>query len=529
MLRSSPIGLGTAICCVAALLIMASCSRDAGSPDQPSQLISRGLPGEPHSLDPFEADDNFSLQVLRDLWEGLTNIDGAGEVVPGVAKDWSVAGGGTIYEFHLRRDAKWSDGKNVVAQQFVAGFRHAVDPATASGSAPLLSLIKNASDIANHRMPVDALGATAPDDYTLRIELERPAPYILQILAEPIGAPRRNGSADFSSSRITEGPYTVTERRPGSYVLLQANPNYWDRTNVHIRTTKYVISESESAELRQYLANQLDLTYTVPIADLPRMQREHADELQSAPILGTMYLALNLSSNLGSKPLLREALSIAIDRESITKKLTLGASAAYGFVADGVSNYSAFRYEWAAMPRDQQIELAKSNYAKSGYSNSNPLKVTLYYNNNESINRIMVAVADSWARHLGVQTNMVGEEFRVFLEGRKDRSKWDAARLGWWADFNDASSFLEIFTSSGTQNDPGYTDKGFDELIEKSRREPDQDQRAALLSKAERKLLTDYPIVPVYFYSAKHLVKRNVRGASISPMNRTYSRLLSRQ
>jgi oligopeptide transport system substrate-binding protein len=172
------------------------------------------------------------------------------------------------------------------------------------------------------------------------------------------------------------------------------------------------------------------------------------------------------------------------------------------------------------------LSYAKELFAHSGYSEKNPLRLKLYFNSGESIQRIMTAIAASWKQNLGVDSELISDEFRVFLEGRRDRSRWDVARLGWWPDYKDPASFLEIFSTDNSQNDPGYVNAQFTKLIDEARVEADPDERLQLLHNSEELLLNDYPIIPVYFYTAHRLVKPYVGGAVISPLNRTYSKHL---
>jgi oligopeptide transport system substrate-binding protein len=498
------------------------------------RILRRGLPGEPRTLDPQLAEDTFSFPVLRDLYEGLTAEDRNGQIVPGVAESWTVDKTGTVYTFLLRPTAKWSNGDPTVATEFVQGLRRAVDPQTASGSSALLAVIKGASDIIAGRKKVTDLGVTAIGESSVRIELEHPAPFVLQILSEPIAAPthshvnaeiRTPGFAD--KTMISNGAYTLVSRIPGSFIELTRNPNYWNASNVLIERVRYVNAESEATEIREYVAGQVDMTSTIPAPDLDRITQEYRAEIQTAPILGTLYLALDVSEPpLRDNPNLRQALSMAVDRDLISQHVTLGVTPAYSFVAKGISGYNAPAYEWSEWPRERQLAYARSLFIHSGYSVKKPLHLTLYFNSGESIQRIMIAIAASWKQNLGVFTDLVSDEFRVFLAGRKDRTRWDVARLGWYADYNDPASFLEVFSRNNSQNDPGYMSSEFNNLIDAARIEPNPDRRILLLQRSEQALLNDYPIIPVYFYSARRLVKPYLGGAEITPLNHTYSKHL---
>jgi oligopeptide transport system substrate-binding protein len=499
-----------------------------------TRVLRRGLPGEPRTLDPQLADDDYSFQVIRDLTEGLTDEDPYGQIVPGIANSWTLDDSGTIYTFHLRSDAKWSNGDRIVAAEFVQGLRRAVDPKTASGSAGQLAAIKGASEIIASRQEISALGVSAIGDSSVRVELEHPAPFILQILSQPIAAPvhmtvNSNSSTTHSANNknVYSGAYILVNRVPGSFIELERNRQYWNSSQVKIEKIRYVTTESEVTELREYIAEQLEMTFTIPMPDLSRVIQKYGDEVQMSPTLGTVYLALNLSKPpLKDTLSLRQALSMAVDRELIAERVMMGITPAYSFVADGTSGYNPPKYDWATWSREHQLAYARSLYERSGYSKNNPLHLKLYFNNNEGIQRIMIAIAASWKQNLGIISDLTSEEFQVFLAGRKDRSRWDVARLGWDADYDDPSSFLEIFSQGSNQNDPAYNSVLFNDLIIQATLESHADKRISLLHRAEQNLLNDYPIIPIYFSRGRRLVKPYVGGAHLNPMNRTYSRNL---
>lgn len=512
----------------------ANSSRGADNKLNSGRMLRRGLPGEPRTLDPQLAEDTYSFPVLRDLYEGLTAENRKGQIVPGVAESWTVDATGTVYTFLLRANARWSDGHPTTATEFVLGLRRAVDPETASGSSALLTVIKGASEIIAGRKKVTDLAVRAIGDSSVQIQLEHPAPFILQILSEPIAAPMHIGTDTEVKSRdpadktkISNGAYKLVTRIPGSYIELIQNPNYWDAAHVLIERVRYINAESEATEIREYVAGQVDMTSTIPAPDLDRLTQKYGSEIQTAPILGTLYLALDVSEPpLRDNHDLREALSIAVERGLISERVTLGVTPAYSFVANGISGYTPPTYEWAEWPRERQLSYARTLFARSGYSDKRPLHLTLYFNSGESIQRIMIAVAAGWKQNLGVITDLASEEFRVFLAGRKDRRRWDVARLGWYADYDDPASFLDVFTKDNNQNDPGYVSPEFNDLINAARVEANPEKRILLLQKSEKILLDDYPIIPVYFYTARRLVKPYLGGAEISPLNHTYSRHL---
>lgn len=528
-----------------ALWLLTACSpSESGKSTKPGSILSspssssertlrRGNPGEPRTLDPQLADDEFSFPIIRDLVEGLTSESPDGEVVPGVAESWTVDRTGTIYRFRIRPNAKWSDGHRVTAREFVAGMRRAVNPSVASGSAGLLASIKNAAQIIAGKTEASQLGVEAISEEIVQITLEHPAPYILQILSQPVCAPYHVHAAEEyrdskkSVSKESNGPYSFVTWIPGAYIDLKKNKMYWDREHVQVEKIRYIPETSETTELNQYLAGELEITSTIPMPDFERMRAQHASEMQVSPILGTLFLALNLSEPpLSSNLELRRALSMAIEREQITNQVVRGVSPAFSFVANGIKSYTQQRYSWSKLSRDARITQAKSLYAQAGYSKERPLHIKLFFNSNDGIRRLMVAIAAGWKENLGVETELVSTEFRIFLEERKDHKIWDAIRLGWYADYDDAASFLDIFALSHPQNDARYSNPVFNKLLKSAFSEPDTLIRRNLLERAEKLLLDDYPVIPIYFYNSRRLVKPTVGGASVTPMNRTYSKNL---
>jgi oligopeptide transport system substrate-binding protein len=218
---------------------------------------------------------------------------------------------------------------------------------------------------------------------------------------------------------------------------------------------------------------------------------------------------------------------MSIDRVVLTKTvLNFGQTPAYGFVPPGTWNYDQQHWSWQSMPDTARIEESRRLYATAGYSATNPLHLRVLLNANPEIKKLSVAIASMWKEELGVNTELIDEEYRVFLDSRKDASRWDVARLSWVADYNDAGNFLDIFRSRSPNNDAGYSDPQFDSLLDEAATTSDPAYRKGLLEKAEDLMLADYPVIPVYFYSSKRLIKPYVKGARTNPLNRLYSKHL---
>ena len=496
-----------------------------------TEVLRRGLAGEPSSLDPAMAADNFSFQVLQDLYEGLTIESASGQIVPGVASSWSVDPTGTEYTFHLRNSAHWSNGKRVRAQEFAYAWRRVLDPARGSPVSDDLRLILGASEIIAGRLPSSALGVSAPDDDVLVVKLERPAPYFPQILTHSATFPiysEASARSHTPESWVSNGPYMLSKWLPGTSVELEKDPNYWDRENVHVTKVRYEIAADQNSQLAQYRAGQLDMTDVVPANALPWINAEHSKELVVAPFLATAYFGINLSSPiLASNLQLRRALAMAIDRKRIAAAQGFGQPPAYGFVPPGTWNYNPQSWQWADLGDADRIAEAKRLYSLAGYAPAKPIRIRLLFNANIAIKQTAILIAAMWKETLGIDTELSEEEYRVFLQSRHDKSRWEIARLGWTADFNDASNFLDTFRRNSPNNDSGYANYTFDALLDEAAHNSNPETRRLILEAAERVMLDDYPILPLYFFVSKRLVKPYVLGVRPNALDRLTSKMIS--
>ena len=514
--------------------VFVGCQRDGPSNQDlrtgGNQVLRRGIGGEPASLAPNKAVDTFSFEVIRDLYEGLVTESPDGTVQPGVAASWDISPSGTEYTFTIRDSAKWSNGAKVRAQDFVWAWRRVVDPKEASPVADLLRPIANAAEIIAGRLPPEKLGAYAARDDRLVVHLTQPAPYFLQLLTHSASFPvySHENLSQSAKNWVSNGPYVLSSWTPGANLRLKRNPEYWDHQNVRIPEVEYIPISDENAELNRYRAGELDVTQSVPPSALPLIRENFPNDLLVAPYLGTVYYALNLNA---AKPfgnrLLRQALAMSIDRVVLAKTvLIFGQAPAFGFVPPGTWNYDPQKWIWQSMPDSTRIKEARRLYAAAGYSTTNPLHLRILFNANPEIKKLSIAIASMWKEVLGVDSELIDEEYRVFLDSRKDASRWDIARLSWVADYNDAGNFLDIFRSRSPNNDAGYSNIQFDSLLDQAAATADPYDRKGLLEKAEALMLSEYPVIPVYFYTSKRLIKPYVKGALTNPLNRLYSKHL---
>jgi oligopeptide transport system substrate-binding protein len=498
--------------------------------------LRRGNGPEPETLDPQLARTDAAFNILRDLFEGLTAVGPDGAAVPGAAESWTVTPDGLEYRLRLRAGLRWSNGDPLVAADYVAGMRRLVDPKTASPYAQFIDPILNAPAITRGEKPPEALGVSAPDDRTVVVHLAAPAPYLLGLLAQPPTYPLHrasfaaNGVAYARAGKLlSNGAFVLDDWLPGSHVVARRNPHYWNDAATRLERVHYVHIGDAGTELRQYRAGQLDVTYVVPQQQFSWIKQNLAGELHIAPQLSVYYYGFNLTRPpFKDRPGLRRALSLAIDRDRLVTAVTgVGEAPAYGWVPRGVWNYAPQRFDYADRPYAGRVAEAKRLYAEAGYSAERPLQVELRYSSGDTHNRIAVAVASMWKDALGVETSLYAEEFRALLQSIQARRDTEVFRSSWVADFNDAYTFAQLLKSDFGINLTGYANPRYDALLAEAVGQADPTRRRAILEQAERVMLADHPVLPLYFYVNKHLVKPWVRGWTDNVMNVAYSKDLA--
>ena len=498
--------------------------------------LRRGNGADPDTLDPQRARTDSTFNVLRDLFEGLTAVGPDGHAVPAAAESWTVSADGREYTFQLREGLRWSNGDALVAGDFVAGMRRLVDPATASQYAQVFEPVVNAAAITRGELGAGQLGVSAPDDRTVVIRLANPAPYLLGLLAQPGTFPvhgptlAAHGMEFARPGRlVSNGAFVLEDWVVGSHVSVRRNRNYWNDAATRLERVRFVHHADAGTEFRQYRAGKLDVSYVVPPQQYAWIREHLPGELRVTPQLSVYYYGFNLTRPpFKDDPGLRRALSLVIDRERLTSAVTgVGEAPAYGWVPRGVADYTPQQFDYAGRSYEERVREARELYRAAGYSPERPLRVEIRYNSGEVHNRLAVAVAAMWKDALGVEASLYAEEFRALLQSIQAREDTQVFRSSWVGDYNDAYSFLQLLQSSFGINLTGYSNPRFDELLAQAVKQPDLARRRALLEEAERVMLADHPVLPLYFYVNKHLVKPYVRGWTDNVMNVQYSKDLS--
>lgn len=511
---------------LASVLLLTACHPDApSSAGAAARELRRGNGPEPDSLDPQLARSDSAAQIIRDCYEGLVSLDATAEPEPGVADHWQVSADGRTYTFHLRGDARWSNGTAVTADDFVRSWRRLVDPRTGAAYADVLKPVRGALAILRGEADPATLSVDALDSRTLRVELSTPVLYLPRLLAHWSTYPTFRGEAPSARAAVSNGAYALDQWVPGSHVLARRNRYYWNAARTHIDAVRYLHIADAADEYARYRAGELEVTYTVPQESLDQLLVRHGAELHRTPLLGLYFYGFNLTrAPFKDAPELRTALAMAVDRDQLVAHVTgLGETPAYQWVPPGMSHYGVQRFAWASLPTASRIARARELYGLAGYGPARPLSIELRYPSGSAHERIALAVAAMWKSVLGVETRLVAEEFRTLL-AHMQSGDVELFRTSWIADYNDPSTFLDVMTSLSGSNVSHYRNPQYDAALEAAARIPEPEQRLRALEAAERQLLGDVPVIPLYHYLNKHLVSARVGGWYDNVLNVTYTK-----
>jgi len=501
-----------------------------------ANTLQRGLPSDPETLDHHKARSTQAAEVLRDLGEGLAGFTANGELVPAAAERWDISDDGLTYTFHLRDGLRWSNGEALTAEHFVAGMRRLVTPATAAFYAQMIVDIENAAAIVAGDAAPDALGVEAVDDRTLVLRLSRPTPYMLSLLTHPSTFPVHPGSiAEHGDAfarpgkLVSNGAYRLDAWVPGSVVALKRNEHYWNNSATAVDAVNYHVIVQNNAELNRYRAGELHTTSTVPPDAFAQVREEYGDELRVAPYLGVYYYGYNMvKPPLKDNASLRQALSMAIDRELLAEKIMgRGEAPAYSWVPPGVNNYEPTKVSFAALGKEDREKLARVRYKEAGYGEGNPLQIEVRYNTNDTNKKVAVAIQAMWREVLGVEAALINEEFQVLLNNMREAEVTQVFRSSWIGDYNDAHTFLSVLQGGNAANMPRYSSDEYDGLMERAAQQVDPARRRLYLEEAERVMLSEHPVIPLYFFVSKHLVSPDVEGWGDNVLDYHYSQHLS--
>lgn len=487
-----------------------------------SQILHRSLAADVADLDPHLVTGLPEFNVVTALFEGLVTEDPRDlHPVPGVAEHWEISPDLLTYTFHLRDQARWSNGEPVRAKDFINAFHRVLSPELGADYAAMLHLVVNAE--AYHKGTLTdftQVGFSAPDERTLVIKLDHPAPYFLTLLSHPAwfpiylpalnktGSPYRRGNPwTRPDNFVGNGAFTLKSWQHDRLIVVEKASTYWDATTVRLNAIHFHPSASIDAEERAFRAGQLHITESLPVSKVDNYRRDHPELLRIDPFLDTYFYRLNVTRPVLNDVKVRRALSLAIDRRSIVETITRGGQQpAVSFTPLGTAGYeppAVVHYDVAA---------AQSLLAAAGYPQGQGLPTFDLLINSSGNHRIIAeAIQEMWRRELGVTVNLVNMEQKTLFAARRALD-YQILRSEWAGDYLDPATFLHIFTADSGNNHTGWSNQAYDSILYQAARTADQPTRYALYQRAEEILLRDAPIIPIYYYTTVRLVHPAVRG-----------------
>ncbi len=495
------------------------------------QVMRYNLAREPKTLDPVLNGDLIGGFVIDHCFEGLLR-DRNGELVPGMAESWSVSEDGKTYTFKLR-DAKWSDGKPVRAQDFEYSWRRSLDPKVGSGYAFIFYYIKGGEAFYKGEGKAEDIAISCPDDKTLVVTLENPTAYFLDLVAFMVFMPVREDIVEKAPDNwarkvetyVSNGPYKMTTFQP-DLVVLEKNPEYWDAANVKLPRIDAVVIPEHSTELTAFENGELDIMENIPLQELPRVSK--MEGYVAYPRIVSFFYTVNTTRKPFDDVRVRKALALAIDRKAIVEKVRQSSEIpACGLVPEGLKDSTGkdFSQTSGCFGLDPEgkakPEEAKKLLAEAGYPDGKGFpKFTLFYNTSEEHKGLAEAVQEMWRKNLGIDVELGNQEWQVYASTRRE-GNYDVGRGNWWGDYPDPMTFLEMFTTGAGTNWPRWNNPEYDALIQKSR-EVSGAERDEAMYKAHALFMEDMPILPLFYPVDDSVIRPYVRGMERTKMGSWY-------
>ena len=499
-----------------------------------TQSLTRLNPGEPITLDPGKGSSDSESSIIQDLFAGLVYLDKNNQIRPDLAESWETNDGLT-YLFHLRAGLKWSDGSPLKASDIVYSWRRILTETNSDYATYLEQAgVVNASAILSGKMKGENLGVTALDERTLQVVLERPSATFIPMLALPYLAPvnphnvaRYGDKWTQPGHMVSSGPYALSEWKVNEKVTLIRNPFYYDNASTVIDKVTYVPIVADSAAYNRYRSGELDIS-TVPLELFNKIREssEYGPQLRLSPYLNIYYYIFNVTKPPFNDARVRRALSLAIDRNVIANKvLGMGQIPAFLVAPEKIGGADFQNPVWSQWSQEERNREAKKLLTEAGVGvgRDNPLSFKLLYNTNEAHRKIAIAVNSMWRKTLGADAQLTNKEWKTLLQDM-NTGAFEVVRYGWYADYDDISSFLELFKTGNSMNRSGYSNPDYDILLNKAAASADKAQRDAYYQQALSILATDSPAIPVYQAMKVNLVKPYVGGYQTNSLKSLYTK-----
>lgn len=536
-----------AVSLAASVFVGCGSNGEAGG-QQREQKLTYNLGAIVETIDPALNTAVDGSTVISNAFEGLVRLDENEKAIPGVAKEWKVSDDGLTYTFTLRDDAKWSDGKPVTAKDFEYAWKRVLNKKTASEYVYQFWYIKNAKEYYNGKVDEKDLGIKVVDDKTLEVTLNSPTSYFIELMAFPTYMPVRqdvveaNGDKWINSADtyISNGPFKLTDYQMKDSYTFVKNENYWNKDNVKLEELVYKMATDETSSYASLESENFDM-----ISNVPTERIEDGKEkglVKVFPNLGTYFLCVNVGNNLDKldkevqKALtnknVRNALSLAIDRETIVKDVTKAEQKpSASFVPSGLKDDEGKEFKndkFDPLNFEENVKEAKRLLKEAGYENGEGLpELQLMYNSEGGHKAVMEVIEQNW-KAIGVNVKLTNQEWAVFLNTRQN-GDYEIARHGWSADYLDPMTFLDMWVSGNDEdknswgnNEAHFSNKEYDNLIEKAKIETDSKKRFEYMREAEKILLDEMPIMPIYDYTKVYGVQSYVKGFRASSLGSVY-------
>lgn len=483
-------------CLMATSILFSSCTKEKRNPD----VLRIGNAAEPETLDPHLATGVTERNILLNLYERLVGYDPKTlEPVPAAAYIWELSEDKKKYTFFLRA-AKWSDGTIVKANDFVRSYKRVLTKSTGSPWATFLFPVLNAEKYYEGKVSFEKVGIKALEDHVLEIQLKHPVSYFLKILQSPFLSPVHVDFEKFPRlGAPTNGPFWMSDWKPQEVIRLKRRENYWDAKKIRLKEVEFYPYDSLQTEERNFQKGHLDVTSSVPSQKIEAYQK--SGELRSDPYFGTYFYRLNVKRPPLNRKDVRQALSRAIDRAAIVEHVLKGGQTPASHL----------------VPRVEEEELGNppSNEDKKKFEDLPGIEIL--FNTSENHRKIAEVIQQQWKEELGINVSLRNEDWKVFLSSQKNLN-YMVSRSSWIGDYVDDSNFLEIFTSGHPSNRTGWSNKTYDDLMEKASKMSGKEQEL-YYRKAEKILIDEAPIIPIYYYRSIYLLNPRVMEWQINLLN----------
>lgn len=495
-------------------------------PAKQEKVITYNLGAQPETLDPAMQTGAPEGTVLMALMEGLYRYDANKKLVPAQAESVDISPDGKKYVFHLRKGLKWTNGDPVTAHDFEYAWKHLLDKNTNAEYAYQAYYLKNGEKFNQGEVSAEQVGVKATDDYTLTVELEAPTPYFLDLTAFSNLFPvnRKAAQADPNWHKKPEtfvgnGPFKMVKYEPQSKIEMVKNPDYWAASEVKLDKLVMTFVDNEDTELTMFTSNQIDIAETVPTKDTKKLLADGT--AVALPEKSTYYYILNCKKPPFNNKKVRQAFAYAIDRKAIVENVTqAGQKPALAYVPYGFPDVTPdkdYRTVGGDYFKDNDVATAKKLLAEAGYPDGKDLpEIEILYNNQLGHQKIAEAVAQMWKDNLGAKVKLRSMEWQVYLDAR-DSGDFMVARAGWMPDYNDAMTFMDMHVTGGGNNDSFWSNKEYDRLIAEAKATNDQNVRMKNMHAAEKILMDEMPVIPIYFYVNVNMYKPWVKGVFFPP------------